>query len=1788
MPLIDSSFIKIITLLFILFQCLPAQTNNRISVKENSFEISVENLQSKFTDEQKNNFTIRDYYEYTDESSTGYFKLPSRELIIAIPPNSQPRITLSSFKEQKYYNVIPALNPASELINDSTIVLKQVDYKNRQQAIAKPLFEVEGYFWFRDFYCVHLKLNTHQFDEINSLLTEYSDIRLKLEFDPSVRVAENSPIEIKSRFDETTKFLLANHQIAEQFRGTPQIILSDTTGKWINYSAKYLRIGTAADGLFRITKQDLESFGINTASINPKTFQLYESGVEVPIYVSGEDDNSFDNNDFIEFFGTKNYSKISARVINPNDKPYNNYLDKYTDTTVYFLTWNIQNGKRAKSIDTFVSSLTDSLTHYTSFAHFEENIMDALFYTFHNDLVESQFPFWDTGKGWYWMWLATWASNRAFSIPAVDIVPNKTARFYAKLTSRGSTSSTGVHLIKLFLNNAVIDSQVRNRYDRILLNGSVNSSSLISGDNTLRITYSETGGGANGQVLIDWVEAEYPRKLKLIDSTLYFEFKDSLDPALRLIKIENVSSSNYRLYKVKPFLTRITALNFLGNNLYFTDSVSTNDAYLLLRDDVSINKPIFFKYKNFVNLRNQNEQVDYIGITHSAFISSVSNYVDYISDNFNVSSNVYLVEDIFDEFGYGYPTAESIKDFIQFKFQSSPQPKPSYLVFFGDANYDYKGYRAASQGIIGGGNFVPSFGYPVSDQFYAVWNTSNFYLPQMYVGRIPINKNSELDYYKSKVQNNIENPYNDWNKRYLFFSGGRANFPDEIRNYKSVNDSVINNFVDPPPLAGRYYHFYKTVEPLSDFGPYSESEIQNAIDQGAVFISYIGHSGTATWDNSISDVRQLKNKVNRNPILSDFGCSTNKFAEPDIVSFGERFILDNHGQALGYVGNSALGFVSTAVKAPGVFYKSIIQDTIFQIGKAHVNAKFIMYSLFGISKVNNQFAIMNTLMGDPIIEIKIPQKPNLYLAAKDLIFQDELLNDAADSILIKLSLNNYGTVSQTPFKVLLKHYYQDTVRNVYELVRNLPNFADSLDFWFYVYKQPGMHKLEVVLDSENSIDEIYENDNNLTINFNVASTSLRDLIINRYTNPKLDTIAVLSPSTKSNKPLKLIMQSSADENFSTVQENIYLLDTFVTKVGLPHLPSAPRTHARYKLEDAAEWAVPFSYSNTAGSKYFLNDKYSWEKQHLNNLRFINNQIELSLDTINVSVVSAGGYAGQYCIITKNGINLLSNTFFQGIGVVVLDEITYEVFASEWFEIFNNQAGAIAFSNFVNSIPPDKLVLLGISGDAKNNNFPEVNNAVLSLGGTRFLELQFKAPYVLFGKKGADSTQVKQFIKNPFEGPIQADTTLTRTSSSGWLQTSTIGPASQWRKLRISAVSPNNSEIKFRTLGVRNDGIIDTLQYLNIQSGEADLTSISSAEYPHLMINAEFKPDSLLNSPSLLKLEVDYIGLAELGTNFQAVKINKDTLEQGTLSNISFSVYNVGESSADNFRVNVDVIHSNNNLRILDSTISLDPGNKKYFTAEYPTTFESGRQLFKITIDDSSKVSEYYKDNNVYLTSIFIKADTTTPSLKVTFDGQDILNGDYVSKNPTILMEISDPSTLPIVDTSAITIFLDEKPIYFAQNASILSYSFNSSNPKMVVEYKPTLESGEHELKVFANDGFGNIADSSGLVKRFVVSNETQILNVFNYPNPVRQNTYFTFRLTQVPDKIKIMIYTISGRLVKEIVKTRNELTIDFNKIFWDCTDEDGDLLGNGTYLYKVLMNNGDKTETSIHKLAIVR
>ena len=255
-------------------------------------------------------------------------------------------------------------------------------------------------------------------------------------------------------------------------------------------------------------------------------------------------------------------------------------------------------------------------------------------------------------------------------------------------------------------------------------------------------------------------------------------------------------------------------------------------------------------------------------------------------------------------------------------------------------------------------------------------------------------------------------------------------------------------------------------------------------------------------------------------------------------------------------------------------------------------------------------------------------------------------------------------------------------------------------------------------------------------------------------------------------------------------------------------------------------------------------------------------------------------------------------------------------------------------------------------------------------------------------------------------------------------------------------------------------------------------------------------------------------------------------------------------------------------------------------------FNAGNVLRKhnifIEIDKENNINELFRDNNQFILNYLVKADSAKPELQITIDGQQILDNDFVSANPEIKIELNSNSSSPITDTSVVSITLNNTPVYFVNNTALLSYNINSDNPKFVVIYKPVLKDGNYSLKVTGKSNSTPLSNIVTVEKNFTVTNDLQLLNVYNYPNPFSSSTHFTFKLTQIPEELKIKIFTVAGRFVRVIKLKSTELNYDFNRIFWDGRDQDGDLLANGTYLYKVILHGDNTTKSVIQKLAIIR
>jgi flagellar hook assembly protein FlgD len=224
-------------------------------------------------------------------------------------------------------------------------------------------------------------------------------------------------------------------------------------------------------------------------------------------------------------------------------------------------------------------------------------------------------------------------------------------------------------------------------------------------------------------------------------------------------------------------------------------------------------------------------------------------------------------------------------------------------------------------------------------------------------------------------------------------------------------------------------------------------------------------------------------------------------------------------------------------------------------------------------------------------------------------------------------------------------------------------------------------------------------------------------------------------------------------------------------------------------------------------------------------------------------------------------------------------------------------------------------------------------------------------------------------------------------------------------------------------------------------------------------------------------------------------------------------------------------------------------------------------------------------NNELSMNFTAPALNVPPMLDVAFDGSHILNGDIVSPNPEIRVDVKyQDLRQPLSDPNKVELYLTRpgstmaEKVQMVGNASV-GFQVESSAGRAVVTYKPgTLTDGKYKLEAQATDMNGNTAGAQRFAVEFEVISTSSITNIYPYPNPVTSKTRFVFTLTgaELPRNMKIQILTLTGKVVREIMQNElGPLRIGNNitEYSWDGTDTYGDRLANGTYLYRVVLDD---------------
>jgi flagellar hook assembly protein FlgD len=257
---------------------------------------------------------------------------------------------------------------------------------------------------------------------------------------------------------------------------------------------------------------------------------------------------------------------------------------------------------------------------------------------------------------------------------------------------------------------------------------------------------------------------------------------------------------------------------------------------------------------------------------------------------------------------------------------------------------------------------------------------------------------------------------------------------------------------------------------------------------------------------------------------------------------------------------------------------------------------------------------------------------------------------------------------------------------------------------------------------------------------------------------------------------------------------------------------------------------------------------------------------------------------------------------------------------------------------------------------------------------------------------------------------------------------------------------------------------------------------------------------------------------------------------------------------------------------------------------------SGKNTLNISLNAAQKVSEVSLINNFLTRNFSVENDRNNPMLDVTFDGYRILNGDFVSPSPVIQITSKDDNPYRLqVDTSTFIVSL-KRPgsttfeLISHQSNQIVFYPASEGDNKAKMEYKPEqLPNGMYTLRVQSRDASGNLSGSNSYEIDFKVENKSTITHFFPYPNPGTTNIRFVFTLTgaKPPEELLVRIMTISGKTVREIRHDEFgpiKIGQNISQFAWDGTDQFGDRLANGVYLYQVFTKvNGATIERASTK-----
>lgn len=757
-------------------------------------------------------------------------------------------------------------------------------------------------------------------------------------------------------------------------------------------SGQWYRFYINKSGIFQLTRSFLGSLGINTNAVDPRTIKIYGNGgrmlpllnsenypfdvVENAVKFVGGEDGSFDNSDYLLFYGEgpTTFSEESDTNIN-----------LYTDKTYYYVNISSGNGKRIQAMATINTAADIQINTFQDYQFYEVD----------------EFNLGKLGRRWYGDQFNI-ENQRVYDFEFPNLVADQPVRFkigigaVSEVTTTMGINVNGNSVSTLTLGPITAGS--------VLASGATYNNLLTISSEAITVTLDyNNNGNPSADGYLDYINIEATRGLSYDGQQLTFKNRTvNTTPGVAEYTVANAGAVR-EIWDITDRFN-ITNIRNTDNQNSFSFKAQAGEArryvafsnsnfYQPIKDARSSIANQNLKGTIFNNSQGEFEDVDYIILSPTQFLSQAERLAQINRNQYNLNVKVVDLQLVYNEFSTGSQDIAALRNFIKYVYDnaSTPSERLKYVCLFGDGSYDYKDRIRNNTNIVPAWYSTNSFNLTnsfVSDDFYvmldeAEGSMNNGDRMDVAIGRIlaeDVQRAREMvdkisAYYQPEAygswRNNVLLISDDvdiqWERILQGTTDGIATTIEQERPFMNVIKIHTDAFEQESSAAGNRY-------------PKVNKAIKDAIEVGALVVNYFGHGGEdglakeRIFDKN--DAQEINNICKFNLFVT-VTCEYTKFDDPNRDTAGEFTFWNKNGGAIALVTTTRQIFVTV-----GVDYNETLDDYLFAFGSNDYPA---IGEALRLTKIDNNVAGSSQkrlvfLIGDPAMKLAFAQ-PDIRLTS---------------------------------------------------------------------------------------------------------------------------------------------------------------------------------------------------------------------------------------------------------------------------------------------------------------------------------------------------------------------------------------------------------------------------------------------------------------------------------------------------------------------------------------------------------------------------------------------------------------------------------------------------------------------------------------------------------------------------------------------------------------------------------------------------------------------------------------